>query len=132
MPACSDDDLHVVFCRQAEEALEPGAGMFRPLPFEAVGQQHDDAAQAVPLLFGTADELVDDDLRDVGEVAELRLPKDQPVGEVQAVAVLEAQDPRFGKRAVVNFNRRLVGSAGFAAGRKCCPSSRRARRHGVG
>ena len=45
------------------------------LAFEAVGEQQREAALA-PLVVGRDDELVDDDLRAVGEVAELGLPAD--------------------------------------------------------
>ena len=42
------------------------------------------------------------------EIAELRLPHHQPVGAIQAVAVLEAQHARLGQRAVADFDRRLI------------------------
>ena len=105
-----NDDLHVVDRRQSEVSFEPCTRMFRPLPFQAVGQQHDEAAEAVPFFFGAADKLIDDDLGDVGEIAELGFPHDQPVGEVEAVAVFKTEDGRLGERTVVNFNRSLVRS----------------------
>ena len=54
-------------------------------------QEQHDAAEAVPLVFGADDELIDDHLGGVDEVAELRLPEDEAVGAIEAVAVFEAQ-----------------------------------------
>ncbi len=51
--------------------------MLRPLSLEAVRQEHDQARHAQPLGFARNEELVDDDLGAVGEVAELRLPEHQ-------------------------------------------------------
>ncbi len=45
----------------------------------------------------------------VDEVAELRLPQHQPVGPVEAVAVLEAEHAGLAERAVVDLDLRLVG-----------------------
>ena len=67
-------DLDVVLGRELDEALDARAGMFRSLAFVAVGQKHDDAGEQVPLGFSSADELVDDGLRDINEVAELGFP----------------------------------------------------------
>src|SRR6266446_6919458 len=68
-------DLHVVFGGKLHEALEPGAGMFRALAFVAVRQEHDETGRQIPLVLARADELVDDDLRTVGEITELRFPE---------------------------------------------------------
>ncbi len=58
--------------------------MLRALAFVAVRQQQRDAGQQAPLGFAGGDELVDDDLRAVGEVAELRFPQHERFGEVAA------------------------------------------------
>ncbi len=100
--------LDVVLGRQRQEPLQPGAGVFRALPLEPVRQQQDQAREALPLVFGAGDELVDDHLRGVGEVAELGLPDRQPVGRLQAVAVFETQDTRLGQWAVVDLDGRLI------------------------
>src|SRR5262249_21282135 len=50
----------------------------------------------------------DDDLRAVGEVAELRLPEHQRMRIGEAVAVFEAEHRRFGERAVDDLERRLT------------------------
>ena len=70
-------DLQIVLGAQLQIALEPRRAMLRPLPFEAVRKQHDEAAGAQPLGFAGGDELVDDALRAIGEVAELRFPQHQ-------------------------------------------------------
>src|SRR5213594_709725 len=64
-------DLHVVLGAELEEPLQPRARVLRPLPLVAVRQEQHDAARPLPLRLGAGDELVDDDLRDVGEVTEL-------------------------------------------------------------
>ena len=79
-----------------------------PWPFEAVRQQHHQAARLAPLGFGAGDELVDHDLRAVGEVAELRFPDHQRQRIGHAVAEFEAQHGVFAQRAVVHVEARLV------------------------
>ena len=51
-----------------------------------------------PLLFGAGDELVDDDLRAVHEVAELRFPHHERAGIGDGVAVLESEDAVLGEQ----------------------------------
>ena len=80
---------------ELQVALDARAGVLRPLAFVAVRQQHDDAGEQTPLVLAGGDELVDDDLRAVGEVAELRLPEHQRLGIVAAEAVLEAEHRRL-------------------------------------
>ena len=95
--------------------------MLGTLAFETVRQKHDETAQPPPFVLAAGDELIDDDLRGVDEIAELRLPYDQAVGPVEAVAPLEAQHAGLGQRTVVNFEfglaRRQVlqRHVGFAA-----------------
>ncbi len=87
-------DLDVVLGGELQEPLDARARVLGPLPLEAVRQEQDEARQARPLVLGRDDELVDDDLRRVREVAELRLPDDELVGAVEGVAVLEAEHAR--------------------------------------
>ena len=94
------DHLPVVLGGELQVALEPRRAVLRPLPLVAVRQQHHQAVHAQPLALARADELVDDDLRAVGEVAELRFPQHQRIGLGRGVAVLEAQHARLGQRAV--------------------------------
>ena len=88
-------DLHIVAGAQLQIALDAGAGVFRPLAFVTVRQQHHQSGQQAPLVFAGSYELVDDDLRAVGEIAELRLPHHQRLGIVAAVAVLKTQHARL-------------------------------------
>ena len=74
--------LHVVLGAQLQEALEARGGMLRALAFVAVRQEQREAAQAAPLGLARSDELVDDDLRAVDEVAELGFPDDERDGSV--------------------------------------------------
>src|SRR5688572_22048261 len=82
--------------------------MFRPLPLKAVRQKQHEAAQAFPLRFGAGDELIDNHLRRVPEVTELRFPNDQSFRRVETVAVIESKHAHFRKRAVEQMDRGLV------------------------
>jgi hypothetical protein len=83
------------FGGQLEKAFEARAGVFRTLPFVAVRQQQNNAGRQVPFVFRGGNKLIDDDLRAVDEVSELRFPGDQRFRIIAAVAILEAQDTRF-------------------------------------
>ena len=76
--------LHIVAGAELQIALDAGAGVLRPLSFVSVRQQQNQAAQQVPLVFAGDDELIDDDLRAVGEVAELRFPHHQRLRDNRA------------------------------------------------
>ena len=102
-------DLHVVARAELQIALDAGAGVLRALAFMPVRQQQNQSGQQVPLVFPGNDELVDDDLRAVGEVAELRFPHHQRFGIVARVSVLEAHHRGFGKLGVVDLDPRLIG-----------------------
>ena len=52
-----------------------------------------------------SDELVDDDLRAVREVAELRLPHAEQIGIIQRVAVVETEHAGLAEQRVVNAER---------------------------
>ena len=73
--------------------------MLRPLAFVAVRQEQHEAAVLAPLLLGRGDELIDDDLRAVHEVAELRFPQHERAGIGDGVAVLESEDAVFAEAA---------------------------------
>ncbi len=103
------DDLHVVAGAELQIALDAGAGVLRALAFVPVRQQQNQSGQQVPLVFAGGDELVDDDLRAVGEVAELRFPHHQRFGEVARVSVLEAHHRGLGELGVVDLDTRLIG-----------------------
>src|SRR5262245_23802408 len=84
--------------------------MFSAHPFEAVGQQQGDSTQAPPLVLRGSDELIDDGFRNVPEIAELIFPGNQTIRTIKTVSVLETEHAGFGKRAVVDVDRRLIWS----------------------
>ena len=102
------DNLNVVFGRQLQKTFEPRARMLGACTFESVRQQHHQAAQPVPFVFGTDNELVDDHLSDIGEIAELSFPTDQSVGGIQTVSVFVTEHSRFAQTTVVDFDRSLI------------------------
>src|SRR6476659_1069688 len=81
--------------------------MFRSLSFVTVRKQKHDSARSLPFRFRRDDELVDDHLGAIGEIAELRFPKAKHVRVIERVAVIEAKDSGFREKAVVNTNPRL-------------------------
>src|SRR2546428_5954237 len=101
-------DLHVVLGAELEEALEACARVLGALALVAVREEQHEAAHALPLRLGAGEELVDDHLRAVDEVAELRLPEDQPARVGEAHAELEAEHGVLGQHAVDDAERRLV------------------------
>ena len=103
-------DLDVVLRRELEVALDAGAGVLGALAFVAVGEEHDEAGEEAPLGFAGGEELVDDDLGAVGEVAELGLPEDEGLGVVAGEAVLEAKAGGLGEKGVVDGPAGLVGA----------------------
>src|SRR4051794_35593289 len=70
-------NLHVVASAKLQEAFKPGARMLGTLALIPMRKKHHEPAHALPLALGARDELVDDDLRAVGEIAELRFPDGQ-------------------------------------------------------
>ena len=101
-------DLHVVLGAHLQEALEARGGVLRTLAFVAVRQEADEAGHAQPLALARRDELVEQDLRTVGEVAELRLPQRERVRLRQRVAVFEAEHRLFGEHRVDDLEAGLV------------------------
>ncbi len=91
---------------ELQEALGTRARVVGPLPFVRVRQQQDERRALPPLAARRHQELVDDDLRAVDEVAVLRLPDHQARGLLHVVAVLEAEDRVLGQRAVVDLEGR--------------------------
>ena len=71
-------------------------------------QEQDDPARPLPFRFSRNDELIDYRLRAIHEIAELRLPQAKQAWVIERVSVIEAQDARFRKRAVVNADARLL------------------------
>src|SRR5438309_729400 len=88
-------DLDVIAGSELQEALEPGARMFRPLSFQSMRQQHYQPAQALPFILGAGDELIDNRLCCVPEISVLRLPKNQTIRAVERVTVFESEHASF-------------------------------------
>ena len=103
-------DDHVVFGAELQESFQSGAGVLGALAFVAVGQEQGDVGWGLPLGFGRGDELIDDDLSAVGEVAKLRFPHGQHVRCTEGVAVVEAEDGELGEQGVVNAETALIFS----------------------
>ena len=98
-------DPDVALGRGLEEALDAAARMLGARALVAVGEQQREARGLAPLGEPGHEELVDDHLGAVHEVAELRLPQHERVGRLDAVAVLEAHAGLLGERAVVELER---------------------------
>src|SRR5262249_53570072 len=84
-------DLDVVLGGKLQVALDTRAGMLGALAFIAMRKEHHQAGEQPPLVFAGDDELVDDDLGSVREIAELGFPEREAVRIVAAESVLEAQ-----------------------------------------
>ncbi len=81
--------------------------MFWARTFVPVRQHQGEASCLPPLRHATGNELVNDDLGAVGEVAELGLPKHQGLWSLLRVAVLEGEGCSFRQWRVVDFDRSL-------------------------
>jgi hypothetical protein len=90
---------------QLHEAL--GADECSALTFIAVRQQHDQTAGTAPLRLTGRDELVDDNLGAVGEVAELAFP-DEFIRIGRGITVIESQHSFFGQHGVVAVEASLL------------------------
>ncbi|MCY1238751.1 hypothetical protein D9M72_515080 [compost metagenome] len=99
---------HVLFGTKLQEALDPCGRVVRTLAFVAVGQHEHQGGTLAPLLLGRGDELIDDGLRAVDEVAELRFPQHQCIGALHGVSVFEAHRSVFGQQGVVDPQLGLV------------------------
>src|SRR5437762_2048408 len=82
--------------------------MFRALAFVAVRQEQNNSAGPLPFRFRRDNELIDDDLGAIGEIAKLRFPKAKHVRVIERVTVIEAEHRGFGEQAVVNANACLL------------------------
>ncbi len=96
-----------------------------PAPSYPCGSKQREAGGLTPLRLPRSDELIDDDLRAVDEVAELRFPEHERFRFCDAVSVLESDARVFGERAVVDFERRL------RARRKCWSGIQTSRRRRI-
>ncbi|CAB4984776.1 unannotated protein [freshwater metagenome] len=76
--------------------------MIRALPLVSVRKKEGNGGALPPLLLTRRDELVDDRLGSVGEVAELGLPHDEGIRPGDRVAVLEAHRGELAEERVVD------------------------------
>ena len=102
-------DADVAFRRELEEPLQSGAGMLRSLSLVAVREEQHEARLLAPLRAARDDELIDDRLSHVHEIAELRFPQNERVARDRAESVLESQGRDLRERAVGDHEWRLVG-----------------------
>src|SRR5215467_221678 len=92
----------VIATRKLQETFEPRARMFRPLALVPVRQEQHEPRSLPPLGPRRRDELIDDHLCRIGEVAVLRLPEDQHLTGQAAVAILEAEGRTLRERTIVD------------------------------
>src|SRR5580704_1189509 len=88
-------NLHIIFGCKLHETLNARAGMLRPLPLITVREQKGQPAWQIPFIFRSAQKLIDDPLRTIREISELRLPHNQRLGIVAAEAIFESHASRF-------------------------------------
>ena len=94
-------------CKKRSRRAEECSG---PWPFIAMRQQADEAGHAQPFALARRNELVEQHLRAVGEVAELRFPHRQRIRLGQRIAVLEAEHRLFGQQRVDDLVMALVAA----------------------
>ena len=101
-------DLHVVLGAHLQKALEPCRRVLRALALVAVRQQADEPGHAQPFALAGRDELIEYDLRAVGEVAELGLPQRQGVRLGERIAVFETEHRLLGQHRIDDLVARLL------------------------
>ena len=102
-------ELEVVLGGEDQEPLDAGRRVLGTLPFVPVRKEQHETVVLVPLVLGGDEELVDDDLGAVDEVAELGLPHHERLRVGVRVAVLEAE------RGVLRQERVVHPEAGLGA-----------------
>ena len=107
-------DAQVAFGDELQETLGTRARVFRTAAFVAVRQQQRQARGLAPLRLTGRDELIDDDLGAVEEIAVLRFPQHERVRLLGRVAVLESHAGVFRERAVADLE------GGLLLGERCC------------
>ncbi len=74
--------------------------MLGTLAFIAMRQQHHQTTHSQPFAFARRDELIDDHLRAIDEIAELSLPDRERIGLGQRIAVFEPEHGLFGQHRI--------------------------------
>lgn len=85
-----------VVIAELQEALDTGTRVLGSLAVVSVGQAHNQASALQPLALSSRNELVNNALRVVGEVAELSFPNGEGTGGDQRVAKFEAEGTELG------------------------------------
>src|SRR5262249_40600286 len=88
-------NLNMVLGPCLQKALQPRARMLGALPLVAVRQQEHDSAGPLPFRFCRDDELIDDRLRAIGEITELRFPEAEHFWVVERVTVIKPKHRGF-------------------------------------
>src|SRR5215472_6450887 len=88
-------NLNVVLGRELKVSFNACARVLRSLAFITVRQEHHQSGKQSPFVLAGNNELINDDLRSIGKVAELRFPQHQGVWIIAAEAVLKSQDCCF-------------------------------------
>mmetsp|Transcript_13546 Transcript_13546/g.32144 ORF Transcript_13546/g.32144 Transcript_13546/m.32144 type:complete len:542 (-) Transcript_13546:1424-3049(-) len=91
-----------IFIHLLQEALHSARRMFGSLTIVSVRQEHHETTLTEPLVLSRHNELVDHDLSSVHKVTELSLPKNEAVGVLQTVPVLETKDSKLGEDRVTS------------------------------
>ena len=73
-----------------------------------MGQEQDQAAEPLPFVLRADNELIHNRLGGIPKIAVLRLPYNQGVGIIQAVAIFETENAGFRERTIENLDRGLV------------------------
>src|SRR5690606_5965662 len=95
---CAVRDAQISARAQLKKSLDPTGRMIRTLPFLTMRQEQCECGRVEPFVMAACNKLIDDHLRDVGEVAKLRLPYDQASRRLERVAVLKTQHRVLRKR----------------------------------
>ena len=103
-----DANLHVLLSAKLQITFQTRGGVLRTLTFVAVRQQHHQTTHTAPFLLAGRDELVDNHLRTVGEVAELRFPDGQRARFCRGITVFKRQYRFFRQYGVPYAERALT------------------------
>src|SRR6266436_4267222 len=77
-------NLHVVLSGELQKKFDTRTVMFRALAFKSMRKQQYEPGGKIPFIFTGTDELIDDDLRAVDEIPELRFPQNEDLRIVAA------------------------------------------------
>lgn len=98
-----------VVITKLQEPLDPSTRVLRTLSIVPVRQTHYQTRPLQPFPLSTSNELIDDALRIVRKVTELRLPHGQAVWRNEGVPELEAEGTEFGEGGVADDEAGLGG-----------------------